>query len=98
MSIGSFLFIAAIASTRRSPISICRTSGTLTSASPGKSRTVSLKFPLRDSPDGRWVAFSAPDNLLRYSMANQRVYLRAVTEAQERVERLEKHKQREEVR
>ncbi len=29
------------------------------------------------SPDGRWVAFSAPDDLTRYSMKNQRVYLRA---------------------
>jgi dipeptidyl aminopeptidase/acylaminoacyl peptidase len=32
------------------------------------------------SPDGRWVAFSAPDDLTRYSMKNQRVYLRAVTD------------------
>jgi len=30
------------------------------------------------SPDGRWVAFSAPDDLKQYSMKNQRVYLRAV--------------------
>lgn len=30
------------------------------------------------SPDGRWVAFSAPDDLERYSMKNQRVYIRAV--------------------
>ena len=30
------------------------------------------------SPDGRWVAFSAPDDLERYSMKNQRVYLRAI--------------------
>jgi dipeptidyl aminopeptidase/acylaminoacyl peptidase len=30
------------------------------------------------SPDGQWVAFSAPDDLERYSMANQRVYLRGV--------------------
>jgi len=29
------------------------------------------------SPDSRWVAFSAPDDLTRYSMKNQRVYLRA---------------------
>ncbi len=30
------------------------------------------------SPDGRWVAFSAPDDLQQYSMKNDRVYLRAV--------------------
>lgn len=28
------------------------------------------------SPDGRWVAFSAPDDLTRYTMTNRRVYLR----------------------
>ena len=28
------------------------------------------------SPDGQWVAFSAPDDLTRYSMKNTRVYLR----------------------
>jgi dipeptidyl aminopeptidase/acylaminoacyl peptidase len=28
------------------------------------------------SPDGQWVAFSAPDDLTRYSMKNRRVYLR----------------------
>jgi dipeptidyl aminopeptidase/acylaminoacyl peptidase len=32
------------------------------------------------SPDGRWVAFVAPDNLERYSMTNDRVYIRAVTD------------------
>jgi dipeptidyl aminopeptidase/acylaminoacyl peptidase len=32
------------------------------------------------SPDGRWIAFSAPDDLEKYSMANTRVYLRAVNE------------------
>jgi Tol biopolymer transport system component len=32
------------------------------------------------SPDSRWVAFSAPDDLTRYSMKNQRVYVRAVTD------------------
>jgi dipeptidyl aminopeptidase/acylaminoacyl peptidase len=32
------------------------------------------------SPDSQWVAFSAPDNLERYSMSNQRVYLRRTTE------------------
>lgn len=32
------------------------------------------------SPDGRWVAISAPDDLTRYSMKNRRVYLRAVGE------------------
>jgi dipeptidyl aminopeptidase/acylaminoacyl peptidase len=31
------------------------------------------------SPDGRWVAFAAPDDLTRYSMKNDRVYVRAVT-------------------
>jgi dipeptidyl aminopeptidase/acylaminoacyl peptidase len=31
------------------------------------------------SPDGRWIAFSAPDDLTRYSMKNDRVYLRAVS-------------------
>lgn len=30
------------------------------------------------SPDGRWVAFTAPDDLTRYSMKNRRVYIRAV--------------------
>ena len=30
------------------------------------------------SPDARWVAFSAPDDMERYSMANARVYVRAV--------------------
>jgi len=30
------------------------------------------------SPDGRWLAFSAPDDMSRYSMTNQRVYLRAI--------------------
>ncbi|MEZ4424001.1 MAG: S9 family peptidase [Gemmatimonadota bacterium] len=28
------------------------------------------------SPDSRWVAFSAPDDLTRYTMSNDRVYLR----------------------
>jgi dipeptidyl aminopeptidase/acylaminoacyl peptidase len=32
------------------------------------------------SPDGRWVAFSAPDDLTRYSMTNRRVYLRGVAD------------------
>ena len=32
------------------------------------------------SPDGRWVAFSAPDDLLKYSMKNAKVYLRGVSE------------------
>ena len=32
------------------------------------------------SPDGRWVAFSAPSDLTRYSMKNRRVYLRAVAD------------------
>jgi dipeptidyl aminopeptidase/acylaminoacyl peptidase len=30
------------------------------------------------SPDGRWVAFTAPDELNRYTMGNRRLYLRAV--------------------
>lgn len=30
------------------------------------------------SPDGRWIAFSAPDDLEQYSMTNRRVYIRAV--------------------
>jgi dipeptidyl aminopeptidase/acylaminoacyl peptidase len=30
------------------------------------------------SPDSRWVAFSAPDDLEKYGMSNARVYLRAV--------------------
>jgi dipeptidyl aminopeptidase/acylaminoacyl peptidase len=32
------------------------------------------------SPDGRWAAFSAPDDLEKFSMKNQRVYVRAVNE------------------
>ncbi len=31
------------------------------------------------SPDGKWVAFSAPNDLTRYTMSNRRVYLRDVT-------------------
>ena len=30
------------------------------------------------SPDGRWIAFSAPDDLSRYTMTENRVYIRAV--------------------
>jgi dipeptidyl aminopeptidase/acylaminoacyl peptidase len=30
------------------------------------------------SPDGRWIAFSAPDDLERYSMTEDRVYIREV--------------------
>jgi dipeptidyl aminopeptidase/acylaminoacyl peptidase len=30
------------------------------------------------SPDGQWVAFSAPDDLTQYSMKNDRVYVRRV--------------------
>ena len=30
------------------------------------------------SPDGRWIAFSAPDNLERYTMTDNRVYIREV--------------------
>jgi dipeptidyl aminopeptidase/acylaminoacyl peptidase len=33
----------------------------------------------RFSPDSQWVAFSAPDDMDKYSMANGRVYLRPVT-------------------
>ena len=32
------------------------------------------------SPDSRWIAFSAPDDLTRYTMKNQRVYIRAVSD------------------
>src|SRR5690606_15488673 len=32
------------------------------------------------SPDGRWVAFVAPDDLTQYSMKNRRVYIRAVAD------------------
>jgi dipeptidyl aminopeptidase/acylaminoacyl peptidase len=32
------------------------------------------------SPDGRWIAFSAPDDLTKYSMKNRRVYIRAVND------------------
>ena len=32
------------------------------------------------SPDGRWLAFGAPDDTTRYSMTNGRVYLRAVVD------------------
>src|SRR5262245_18804640 len=30
------------------------------------------------SPDGRWVAYSAPDDTTKYTMTNERVYIRAV--------------------
>ncbi len=32
------------------------------------------------SPDGRWVAFSAPDDLSKYSMKNQRAYIRGIAD------------------
>jgi dipeptidyl aminopeptidase/acylaminoacyl peptidase len=32
----------------------------------------------RFSPDGRWIAFSAPDDLTRYSMTENRIYVREV--------------------
>ena len=32
------------------------------------------------SPDSRWIAFSAPDDLDKYSMTNGRLYLRAVAD------------------
>ena len=34
----------------------------------------------RFSPDGRWIAFSAPDEMERYSMTENRIYLREVTD------------------
>jgi len=34
----------------------------------------------RFSPDGRWVAFSAPDDLARYSMTENRIYIREVSD------------------
>nr|MCU0635654.1 hypothetical protein [Gemmatimonadaceae bacterium] len=36
--------------------------------------------PLSFSPDSRWVAFSAPNDLTRYTMSNRRLYLRATAE------------------
>ncbi len=35
---------------------------------------------LEVSPDGRWVAFSAPDDMTRYTMTENRVYIREVTD------------------
>jgi dipeptidyl aminopeptidase/acylaminoacyl peptidase len=32
------------------------------------------------SPDGKWIAFSGPDDLTRYSMSNTRVYVRALAD------------------
>ena len=32
------------------------------------------------SPDGRWIGFSAPDDLEKFSMKNRRAYIRAVTD------------------
>ena len=32
------------------------------------------------SPDGRWIAFSAPDNMERYTMTDNRVYIREVAD------------------
>tara|TARA_Y100000590_G_scaffold212189_2_gene240461 strand:- start:1417 stop:3696 length:2280 start_codon:yes stop_codon:yes gene_type:complete len=32
------------------------------------------------SPDGRWIAFSAPDNMTRYTMTENRVYVREVVD------------------
>ncbi|HEY0673176.1 MAG TPA: S9 family peptidase [Longimicrobiales bacterium] len=34
----------------------------------------------RFSPDGRWIAFAAPNDLEKYSMSNTRVYLRALND------------------
>jgi dipeptidyl aminopeptidase/acylaminoacyl peptidase len=36
--------------------------------------------PLSFSPDSRWIAFSAPNDLTRYTMSNRRVYLRGVAD------------------
>src|SRR5205085_10992113 len=32
------------------------------------------------SPDSKWIAFSAPDDMTRYSLKNTRVYVRAVAD------------------
>jgi dipeptidyl aminopeptidase/acylaminoacyl peptidase len=32
------------------------------------------------SPDGRWIAFSAPDEMDRYSMTENRIYIRSATD------------------
>ena len=32
------------------------------------------------SPDSKWIAFSAPDDMTRYTLKNDRVYIRAVTD------------------
>ena len=32
------------------------------------------------SPDGRWIAYSAPDDMTRYTMTENRVYLRELTD------------------
>ena len=32
------------------------------------------------SPDGRWIAFTAPDDMTRYTMTETRVYIREVTD------------------
>jgi len=32
------------------------------------------------SPDGRWIAFSAPDDMEQYSMTDNRIYIREVTD------------------
>ena len=32
------------------------------------------------SPDSKWLAFSAPDDLTRYSMSNRRLYMRGVSD------------------
>ncbi len=32
------------------------------------------------SPDSRWIAFNAPDDLTRYTMTNRRIYLREVAD------------------
>ncbi|HZD04344.1 MAG TPA: prolyl oligopeptidase family serine peptidase, partial [Longimicrobiales bacterium] len=40
------------------------------------------------SPDGRWVAFSAPEDLTRYTMTEDKVYLRAADDRGGRFRRL----------
>ena len=36
--------------------------------------------PVSFSPDGQWVAFTAPDDTTKYSMTNGRVYLRRISD------------------
>ena len=51
-------------------------------ASSGSRRTPrSARAGRSFSPDSRWIAFSAPDDIEKYSMTNGRLYLRAVGRA-----------------